>query len=129
VSPSRVHRYNAGESETKVIYKIVPGALWRQAEATGVFVGAAVDLADGFIHFSAASQVEETAARHFARQDDLLLVAVEPASLGSALVWEPSRGGADFPHLYASLSVAEIAWVKPLPLRSDGIHNFAGLLS
>ncbi|MBE7220223.1 MAG: DUF952 domain-containing protein, partial [Caulobacteraceae bacterium] len=77
-----------------LVYKIAPAALWRQAEAAGAFRGAPVDLADGFIHFSTAAQARETAAKHFAGQSDLVLVAVEVAALGDALRWEPSRGGA-----------------------------------
>jgi uncharacterized protein (DUF952 family) len=110
-----------------LIYKIVPAALWRDAEAADCFEGASVDKADGFIHFSTGEQVAETAARHFAGQDDLLLVAVDPETLGDALKWEPSRGGDLFPHLYAPLAVDQAAWVKPLPCRTDGTHDFAGL--
>lgn len=110
-----------------LIYKIVPEALWREAETAGVFHGAPVDLADGFIHFSTATQVGETAARHFAGQDDLVLVAVEGAKLGDALKHEVSRGGALFPHLYAPLDPAAVLWVKPLPLGGDGRHLFPEL--
>ena len=112
-----------------MIYKIVPNTLWRAAEAAGVFTGAPVDHADGFIHFSAADQVAETAARHFAGQDDLLLVAIDPAALGPALKWEVSRGGALFPHLYAPLDLAAVAWVKPMPRGADGTHAVAELLA
>ncbi len=110
-----------------LIYKIVSAPEWRSAEASGVFTGAAVDLADGFIHFSTAEQAEETAARHFAGQADLLLVAVEAERLGDALKWEPSRGGALFPHLYAPLPLSAVTRAAPLPLRG-GRHDFAGLL-
>ena len=110
-----------------MIYKIVTRDLWHDAEILGVFVGAQVDAADGYIHFSTAEQARETAAKHFAGQDDLLLVAVDPATLGPALVWESSRGRALFPHLYASLRVAEALWVKPLPLGADGAHDFSAL--
>ena len=103
-----------------VIYKIVPAALWRAAEEAGTFAGAPVDLADGFIHFSTGAQVAETAARHFAGQTDLLLVAVDGATLGPALRYEPSRGGALFPHLYAGLPVTAALWVRPLPSGADG---------
>lgn len=106
------------------IYKIVPQALWREAERTGTFTGAPVDLADGYIHFSTAAQALETASRHFAGQGDLLLVAVEGDRLGPTLRWEPSRGGDLFPHLYAPLAVAGVLWVKPLPLGPDGRHAF-----
>ncbi|MBG0808873.1 DUF952 domain-containing protein [Methylosinus sp. H3A] len=111
-----------------LIYKLLPALLWREAEAAGVFAGAGIDLADGYIHFSTRAQVEETAARYFANVADLLLVAVEAEPLGDALKWEPSRGGDLFPHLYGTLPVASVASVAPLPLRDDGGHDFAGLL-
>ena len=109
---------------TDLVYKIAPAALWREAEAAGVFRGAPVDLADGFIHFSTAGQARETAARHFAGQGDLLLIAVEAAALGEALRWEPSRGGALFPHLYGPLPMGAVRRVDPLPLGADGLHAF-----
>ncbi|WP_454915407.1 DUF952 domain-containing protein [Xanthobacter sediminis] len=110
-----------------VIYKISPAALWAEAEAAGLFAGAPVDAADGFIHFSTAGQVRETAARHFADARDLKLVAVDAAALGAALKWEPSRGDALFPHLYAPLPLAAVLWVKDLPLGADGAHAFPPL--
>jgi uncharacterized protein (DUF952 family) len=110
-----------------IIYKICDSALWRDAERSGVFAGAPVDHADGFIHFSTAPQVAETAARHFAGQGDLLLVAVDAAALGSALRYEPSRGGQMFPHLYGSLPLSAVRWIKPLPLGGDGKHLFPEL--
>jgi uncharacterized protein (DUF952 family) len=109
------------------LYKIVPATLWREAERQGVFRGSAVDARDGFIHFSTAAQVVETAARHFAGQDGLLLVSVDSARLGPALKWEPSRGGALFPHLYGALELAAVAKVEPLPLGPDGRHLFPPL--
>jgi uncharacterized protein (DUF952 family) len=102
------------------IYKIVPGQVWSEAMKTGTFTGSAVDIADGFIHFSTAAQVRETAARHFTGIDDLLLVAFPASALGDALRWEPSRGGALFPHLYAALPVDLALWVKPMPLDENG---------
>jgi len=110
-----------------VIYKICPAPLWRDAERDGVFNGAPVDVADGFIHFSTAAQVKETAARHFAGQSDLLLVRVRADKLGERLRWEPSRGGALFPHLYGALRLADIDRAEPLPLGPDGIHVFPPL--
>lgn len=118
-----------GTGTAAVIVKIVPRILWQAAETAGVFAGSPIDLADGFIHFSTVAQAEDTAARHFAGQDDLLVVGVDPDRLGDWLRWEPSRGGALFPHLYRPLPVAEVAFVKPLPLAADGRHAFAGLLS
>jgi uncharacterized protein (DUF952 family) len=111
----------------RTIYKIVPRALWREAETAGRFAGAPVDLADGFIHLSTAGQAAETAAKHFAGQTDLLLVAVDEAKLGPALKYEPSRGGALFPHLYGPLGLDAVVRVRPLPLGADGAHVFPPL--
>lgn len=107
-----------------LIYKISPRALWREAEETGRFAGAPIDRADGYIHFSTAAQVAETAARHFAGADDLVLVSVEAEALGPALRYEPSRGGDLFPHLYADLDLAAVRSVADLPLGADGRHVF-----
>ena len=107
-----------------LIYKICSRSLWREAEALGRFTGAPVDRADGFIHFSTAAQVAETAARHFAGSDDLLLVAVEAEALGPALRHEPSRGGDLFPHLYGDLPLSAVRSVAALPLGPDGRHLF-----
>jgi len=109
------------------IYKICPAALWRQAEAGGVFRGSPVDLADGYIHFSTAAQARETAAKHFAGQSDLVLVAIDSEKLKGDLKWEPSRGGALFPHLYATLDTKAALSVVPLPLGADGKHIFPTL--
>ncbi|OWU72491.1 DUF952 domain-containing protein [Marinibacterium profundimaris] len=106
-----------------LIYKIFRRAEWEALDAAGETAGAPVDLADGFIHFSTAGQARETAAKHFAGQDDLVLAAVEADALGEALKWEPSRGGALFPHLYRPLTRAEVAWTAPLPLAGD-THDF-----
>jgi uncharacterized protein (DUF952 family) len=111
-----------------LIYKIVPQALWRAAEALAAFDGAPVDLEDGFIHFSTAAQLRQTAAKHFAGERDLLLVAVDAERLGDALKWEPSRGGDLFPHLYGKLQLAHVQRLDPLPLRHDGTHDFTGLI-
>ena len=110
-----------------VIYKIVPEALWAAAGPSGVFTGAPIDHADGYIHFSTAGQARETAAKHFAGQHGLLLAAVDAKTLGPALKWELSRGGALFPHLYAPLQLHDCLWVMPLPLGPDGMHAFPEL--
>ncbi|WP_322417835.1 DUF952 domain-containing protein [Mesorhizobium huakuii] len=112
---------------SQFIYKITPQAPWREAEASGLFTGAPIDVADGFIHFSTAAQVRETAAKHFSGQTDLLLVAIDGASLGDALKYEVSRGGALFPHLYGVLELKAVKWVRPLPLGADGAHQFPPL--
>lgn len=112
------------DPDPTTIYKIAPRALWAQAEAAGYFSGAQVDLADGYIHFSTAETVAETAAKHFSGQTDLLLIAVDAAALGESLRYEISRGGLAFPHLYADLQLTAVRWVKDLPLGSDGKHQF-----
>ncbi|PYE86378.1 DUF952 domain-containing protein [Phyllobacterium leguminum] len=112
---------------TTTIYKIAPRALWQAAEEAGVFTGAPVDINDGYIHFSTAQHVRETAAKHFAGQDDLLLVAIDADVLGDELKYEAARGGALFPHLYGDLPLAAVRWVKPLPLGADGAHQFPEL--
>jgi uncharacterized protein (DUF952 family) len=111
----------------KLIFKIAGAEEWRQAEAAGVFEGAAVDRADGYIHFSTALQAAETAAKWFAGRSDLVLAAIDADALGSALRWEPSRGGALFPHLYAPLPLSAVRWTRPLPLGADGRHVFGNL--
>ena len=110
-----------------LIYKIVPRPLWEAARAEGVFRGAPVDLADGYIHFSTAEQVAETARRHFAEQADLLLLRVDTAQLGD-LRWEPSRGGDLFPHLYEPLPLAAVVTEEALPWNGDG-HVFPADMS
>ena len=110
-----------------LIYKFCSEALWREAERVGVFAGAAIDLEDGYIHFSTAAQAPETAARHFAGQGDLVLVAIAAEALGGGLRWEPSRGGDLFPHLYGALRLDGVRWVRPLPLGLDGRHVFPEL--
>lgn len=122
-------RVQLGYSATmsRIIYKIAPRALWAAAVEAGVFAGAPIDLADGFIHFSTAEQARETAAKHFAGQRDLVLVAVDDGAFGDAMRYEVSRGGALFPHLYAPLPVAAALWVRDLPLGAGGVHVFPDL--
>jgi uncharacterized protein (DUF952 family) len=110
-----------------LIYKICPRAQWEAAERDGVYRGAPVDQADGYIHLSTGAQVRETAAKHFAGQADLVLVTVDADALGPALRWEPSRGGALFPHLYGDLPLRCVRRVEPLRLGSDGVHCFPPL--
>jgi uncharacterized protein (DUF952 family) len=110
-----------------LIFKIVATEEWRAAERAGVFDGAAIDRADGYIHFSTAAQAAETAAKWFAGRNDLTLVAVDSMTLGSNLRWEPSRGAALFPHLYARLPMEAVVWSRTLPLGPDGRHDFGSL--
>ena len=109
------------------IYKIIARQAWDDARARGVFAGAAIDLADGYIHFSTAAQAQETAARHFAGQADLVVLEVEADDLGAALRWEPSRGGALFPHLYGVLQPGLVRRVTEAPLGPDGIPQVGAL--
>jgi uncharacterized protein (DUF952 family) len=96
------------------VYKICPRAEWEVAVLRGVYRGSEVDLRDGFIHLSTATQVDETLRRHFAGQTELLLISVDPAALGPALLFEVSRGGELFPHLYGELSVSHVREVRAL---------------
>lgn len=107
-----------------LVFKILTAEQWATLRDAGRFDGAPVDLADGYVHLSAADQVRETAAKHFADQTDLRLVACDAERLGDALAWEPSRGGALFPHLYRALTSADVLWAEPLPLAPDGRHVF-----
>lgn len=102
------------------IYKILPRADWEAARAAGTFAGSAIDRADGFIHLSTADQVAETARRHFRGQADLLLLTVDSDAIGSRLKWEPSRGGALFPHCYGELPISAVVAASPFPLDADG---------
>jgi len=112
----------------RTIYKICPNVLWSEAERAGIFRGAPVDARDGFIHFSSATQVRETATRHFAGAEALMLIAVDADALGDALKWEVSRGADLFPHLYGDLPLAAVLWVRPLPLGIDQKHVFPELM-
>jgi uncharacterized protein (DUF952 family) len=109
------------------IYKILPRAEWDAAVARGRFEGSAVDLADGFIHFSDASQAQETARRYFAGQTELMVLVVDAEALGAALKWEPSRGGALFPHLYGPLARAQVLEARAAPLKADGLPDLGEL--
>ena len=115
-------------SMANLIYKICPASMWQAAEREGIFHGAPVDLSDGFIHFSTADQVVETATKHFAGQTDLVLVAVDEEKLAAALKYEVSRKGQLFPHLYAPLLCTAAEWIKPLPLGPDGQLQFPVLI-
>lgn len=104
-----------------MIFKIFRLEEWETLQKKGVTAGAPIDVADGYIHFSTAEQTAETAAKHFAGIDTLFLIAVDATTLGTALKWEVSRGGALFPHLYRKMTLEDVAWHAAMPLR-DGAH-------
>ena len=105
---------------TTLIFKICHTAEWKTAEREGIYAGSAKDREDRFIHFSTAEQVRGTLERYYAGAGDLVLVAVDPKSLGQQLKSEPSRDGALFPHLYGTLPLTFVKWVKPIRRRADG---------
>jgi uncharacterized protein (DUF952 family) len=111
----------------RTIYKVCTAEEWAEAQRNGKFVGSEVDLRDGFIHFSTREQLDETAAKHFSHLRGLVLVTVDADQLGPSLKWEPSRGGALFPHLYAPLDTAAAIWVKELPDGETRAAFLAGL--
>jgi uncharacterized protein (DUF952 family) len=106
------------------VYKICEDDLWRRAERNGCFDGAAVDHVDGYIHLSTDAQLRETARRHFAGRDRLLLITLDAAALGGDLRFEPARDGELFPHLYGPLPLSAVLKVGELPLGTDGRHVF-----
>lgn len=107
-----------------LVYKIFRAPEWEAFEAAGVTAGAPVDLEDGYIHFSTAAQAAETAAKYFAGEGGLMLVAVDVDRLGADLRWEPARNGALFPHLYRDLDATDVAWTRSLPLGVNRAHDF-----
>lgn len=112
----------------RTIYKICSASAWREAERSGAFRGSADDLRDGFIHFSTARQVAETAKKHFFGQSGLFLVAVDADALGESLRWEAARNDELFPHLYGELDLGAVTGVLDLPMRSDGTHDIPELV-
>ena len=110
-----------------VIYHLARASEWQAATASGVYRGPEQDRADGFLHFSTGAQIVESARRHRAGETDLLLLRVDAAALGSDLRWEPSRGGALFPHLHGALPVGAVDAVHELPVGDDGLHVFPTL--
>jgi uncharacterized protein (DUF952 family) len=106
-----------------LIYKIFRRAEWVAFRDAGDTAGAPIDLTDGYIHFSTAAQVAETAEKYFATESDLVLLALDSDRLGPAVKWEPARNGALFPHLYRRLTLSDVIWDKSLPLGATG-HIF-----
>ena len=98
------------------IYKICARDEWKAAEASGAYKGSDLDRRDGFIHFSDPAHVHRTAQLHFAGRSDLVLVTVDADRLDPPPVWEPSRGGVLFPHLYGPLPLSAVTEVRPLEM-------------
>ena len=111
-----------------VIFHMARANEWRDAQASGSYPGSAEDIADGFIHFSTAEQIRESAAKHRSGEAELVLVACDPERLGSRLKWEEARGGQSFPHLYGEIPMSAVLWTLPLPLDENGFHVFPELL-
>jgi uncharacterized protein (DUF952 family) len=111
----------------KLIYHMCRRDEWDAARSAGSYTGSSQDREDGFIHFSTAEQIVDSAARHRTGQSGLVLLSVDPALLGDQLKWEASRGGALFPHLYGALPVTAVIGVDDLPLGADGRHIFPRL--
>lgn len=109
-----------------LIFKVFRAAEWAQMQRDGQTAGAPVDLADGYIHFSTAAQLRVTLSKHFGDEGDLTLLACDPQALVDDLVWEPSRGGDLFPHLYRDLHMADISWSRPIALTPQG-HDVGDL--
>ena len=116
-------------ADNQKIFKICSTSEWKSACAIGAFKGSADDLRDGYIHLSTAEQASETARKYFSNRRDLLLIAFDAAALGERLRWEPSRGGALFPHLFADLPTAQALGVQPLALAEDGAPDVAAALA
>ena len=106
-----------------MIYKILRSDEWAALQSDGETAGAPIDIADGYVHFSTAEQVRETASKHLSGADGLMLLAYDEDSMTGELRWEPSRGGALFPHLYGPLRLSDVVWAKPLPMQGSG-HDF-----
>ena len=113
--------------DTHIVYKICDRRLWQAAEKVGLFSGAEIDIEDGFIHFSTADQLPSTLALHFEGRNNLVLIAVDAFTLGKEIIYEEARDGALFPHLYQSLSMKHVVWVKPLSLDKAGVHTLPEL--
>jgi uncharacterized protein (DUF952 family) len=111
-------------NQKRPLYKVLARTLWEDAELAGEFIGAGIDLQDGFIHLSSADQVVETVQKHFAGQADLVLVSIDEELLGESLRWEVSRGGALFPHVYGVIPVSAVINVQGLPPDDSGLHLF-----
>ncbi len=109
------------------IYHMANGADWQAAKAKGFYHGTPMDKADGYMHFSTAETVVESAAKHRKCVEGLVLLCVTAENFGNDIKWEPARGGILFPHLYAPLDVSKVDKAVPLSLGDDGLHVFPEL--
>ena len=112
------------DADRHVVYKILRPSEWAAFRQSTVFKGSPVDLVDGYIHLSTAAQTPETAAKHFGDEPEVILLSMEATSFGQALRWEPSRGGALFPHLYAELPISAVRRSWRIAKGADGRHAF-----
>ena len=119
------HFLHRGHDTDMLIYKIFRAAEWADLQTQGETTGAPIDVTDGYIHFSTADTVAETAAKYFTDVRDLVLLAVEADNL-DPLKWEPAREGVLFPHLYRKMTMDDVVWTKPL-LLVGGVHQFPDL--
>jgi uncharacterized protein (DUF952 family) len=126
-STAATRKLEASIRQVRNIYKICSASAWREAERLGLYRGSVDDARDGFIHFSTASQLAETARKFFFGQTGLFLVEVDADALGEALRWEPSRNDELFPHLYGELDLGAVTDVRSLHARSDGYHDIPEL--
>jgi uncharacterized protein (DUF952 family) len=102
------------------VFKILDTKEWKAAQDAGVYNGSAVDKTDGFVHLSTSAQLAITLTKHFAKADNLTLVAIDTDLLSSALKWEPS-GEDSYPHLYGDLQMSAVKWSTPIPKRPGGV--------
>ena len=123
MTPDLTPCINAGIWFAMQIYKILRADEWATLCANGQTQGAPIDVADGYVHLSTGTQVAETVSKHFGQVDGLSILALDSDALGEDLKWEPSRGGALFPHLYRDLRLSDVIWQTDLPLGENG-HVF-----
>src|SRR5690606_19257644 len=107
-------------NSTEPLFKVTTTELWSKAQTSGILPPSPIDVGDGFMHLSAQSQLRETLRLHFAGQDGLMLLEIDQSGLGEALVWEVSRGGALFPHVYGAVPLSAVLSAHTISVTSDG---------
>lgn len=116
----------ANFDEPEYIYKIVGKDFWEKSQGEQNLPPMPIDEADGYMHFSTASQLAKTLELYFAGQAGVVILAVEVAGLAQALKWEASRGGDLFPHLYASLPMSTISRIEHIDVPASGPCELPG---